>query len=65
MKKIAPRKLKIMMIVFLVTGAWGIVLGNFIVKYPYVTILGVINLVLGAFVGYLYLNPKTEKNNPY
>lgn len=61
MKKIPPLKLKVMMFAFLGTGIWGIMLGNFIMHSFYVTILGVINLILGGFVGYLFLNPKPEQ----
>jgi hypothetical protein len=61
MKKIPPYKLKVMMFAFLGTGVWGIMLGNFIMNSFYVTMLGVINLILGGFVGYLFLNPKPEK----
>ena len=61
MKKISPTKLKVMMYAFLGTGTWGIMLGNFILGSTYVTIMGVVNLILGAFVGYLFLNPKPEK----
>lgn len=61
MKKIPPYKLKVMMFAFLGTGVWGIMLGNFIMNSFYVAMLGVVNLVLGGFVGYLFLNPKPEK----
>ncbi|HSD04837.1 MAG TPA: hypothetical protein VLB45_03685 [Nitrosopumilaceae archaeon] len=61
MKKIPPTKLKVMMFAFLGTGVWGIILGNFILFSSYVTMLGVVNLALGGFVGYLFLNPKPEK----
>lgn len=65
MKQIQPKKLKIMMLAFLGTGIWGIILGNMIVKFPFITILGVINLILGAIVGYLYLNPRSDKEKKH
>ncbi|MGI0082849.1 MAG: hypothetical protein ACREAF_01885 [Nitrosopumilaceae archaeon] len=60
MKYIPPTKLKVMMLAFLGTGIWGIVIG-FVLEFFFAVILGVINLILGGFVGYLYLNPKPNK----
>ncbi len=60
MKYIPPTKLKVMMLAFLGTGMWGIVIG-FVFEFFFIVILGVINLILGGFVGYLYLNPKPNK----
>ncbi|MEM2160691.1 MAG: hypothetical protein QXN55_07045 [Candidatus Nitrosotenuis sp.] len=64
MKWIPPKKLKVLTIMFLGTGAWGIIAGMFLVK-PTVFVLelfGVINLCLGGFVGYRYFTqgPKPE-----
>ena len=53
MKYIAPNKLKIIMLMFFGTGIFGIGMGlsqNFF----YLTTLGVINLCLGGFVGWVF-----------
>ncbi|MCY3853720.1 MAG: hypothetical protein OXF28_01115 [Thaumarchaeota archaeon] len=55
MKKLKKHKVKILLLVFLFTGMYGILLGLFMHK-PMVTILGVINLSLGGFFGWLFFN---------
>jgi len=60
MKYIPPLKLKIIMMAFLGTGIWGIVIG---LKYEFfiIVVLGAINFLLGGIVGFLYLNQKPKK----
>ena len=65
LKYVNPKKLKVLMAVFFGVGLWGIVfglwLGNFAttssqsLNYFMVVILGVINLLLGGLVSYLFL----------
>ncbi|HEY8109807.1 MAG: hypothetical protein ACHQW9_03165 [Nitrososphaerales archaeon] len=55
MKYILPKKLKVLMVLFFGSGAWGIVYSLFIHPMLYLTIFGVINLSLGALCGYLFL----------
>ena len=61
LKYIQPKKLKVLMVVFAIVGVWGIGFGlwrgdqstsmnNFMI-----VVLGVVNLVMGAFMAYLYL----------
>ena len=69
--RIKRPKQKILTILFLVTGAWGVGIGSFWsdvggLTSLYVTILGVVNLSLGGFIGYWYLTrpgppPKSRK----
>ena len=64
-KFVNPKKLKVLMAVFFGVGLWGIVfglwLGNFAtskeqsLNYFMVVILGVINLLLGGLLSYLFL----------
>ena len=63
MKYIPPLKLKIIMLAFLGTGIWGIVIG-LAYEFPIIVVLGAINFLLGGIVGFLYLNqkPKEEKD---
>ncbi|HKU32645.1 MAG TPA: hypothetical protein VJR22_02205 [Candidatus Nitrosotalea sp.] len=50
----SPQKLKVITIMFFVAGAWGLSMGIFYFKDPNfpLTALGVINLVLGIFMGF-------------
>ena len=61
LKYIQPKKLKVLIVVFGIVGVWGIGFGlwrgneissmnNFMI-----VVLGVVNLVMGAFMAYLYL----------
>ena len=57
MKYIKPQKLKVLMIIFFGTGIMGITMG---LSAPsqmsfFITFLGVINLCLGGFVGWIFL----------
>ena len=69
-KFVNPKKLKVLMAVFFGVGLWGIVfglwLGNFAttssqsLNYFMVVILGVINLLLGGLVSYLFLTQERK-----
>ena len=54
MKYVKPIKLKLLVIMFFASGAAGIVLG-LTYHTSYLTLLGVINLVMGGFMGYVLL----------
>jgi len=60
MKYIPPLKLKIIMMAFLGTGIWGIVIG-LAYEFFIIVVLGAINFLLGGIVGFLYLNQKPKK----
>ena len=62
MKQVEPKKLKIMMMIALGIGFWGILVGNAILSSPLITMLGVVNLGLGLFFGYRYRKPKSTKH---
>ena len=61
LKYIAPKKLKIIMAVCFGIGLWGIVFGLWLgqfqasLNYFMITVLGVINVGLGALFAYLFL----------
>lgn len=66
MKYIKPKKLKILAIMFFVSGAWGIVAGLFLIKPQvfFIVVFGVINLCLGGLCGYKFLTqeePESKK----
>ncbi len=56
----SPQKLRAISIMFLVAGAWGLSMGIFYFKNPSFPLaaLGVINLVLGIFLGFRQLKKK-------
>lgn len=64
MKYIEPKKLKIIMIMFFATGAWGMFYGLW-AHQGFVTLFGVINFCLGGVFGYRFLTqgPKPEKSS--
>jgi len=47
------------MILFFGTGIWGILLGLWQIVF-YLTLLGVINICLGGFVGWLFFTQKPK-----
>jgi len=53
MKYVAPKKLQVIMLMFFGTGIWGIAMGLSFNNF-YLTTLGVINICLGGFVGWIY-----------
>ena len=69
-KFVNPKKLKVLMAVFFGVGLWGIVfglwLGNFAttssqsLNYFMIVILGVINLLLGGLMSYLFLTQERK-----
>lgn len=64
MKNPSPKKLKFITITFLVAGAWGLSVGMFYFKNPSfpLTALGVVNLVLGIFLGFRMLRKDTNSD---
>ena len=53
-KYIPPTKLKVLIVMFFVGAGVGIVLGLFS-NYLYLTLLGVVNLILGGVMGFILL----------
>ena len=70
MKYINPLRLKVLMMMFFGTGILGIVIGLGVAPSfaPssgfFITFLGVINLSLGGFFGWVYLNQKPQEQDP-
>ena len=60
----SPQKLKAITIMFLVAGAWGLAMGMFYFTNPSfpLTALGVVNLVLGIFLGFRQLRKDSNQN---
>ncbi|NWJ90374.1 hypothetical protein HX856_03980 [Marine Group I thaumarchaeote] len=71
MKYIPPTKLKVLMIMFFAASGFGIFTGLAIatsgMQGLIITLLGVINLCLGGFMGYLLLvqKPKVRDSRKY
>ena len=63
MRHIPPTKLKILMILFFATASWGIVFGLFVYPNFMIVLLGVINLCLGGFFGYVFLTQEPKLRN--
>ena len=62
-KYIQPKKLKVLIALFFGTAGMGIFVGLTIatgIQSLYITFLGVLNLCLGGFVGYLLLTQKPK-----
>ena len=53
-KYIPPKKLKVLIVMFFVGAGVGIMLGLFS-NYLYLTLLGVVNLILGGVMGFILL----------
>ena len=75
-KYVKPIKLKVLTLVFFAVGIWGIAFGLSMPHIGYtptismtITILGVVNLSMGGFVGYLLLTqvktPDSRKGSKY
>ena len=62
MKYVPPKKLKVLMILFFGTGIWGIFFG-LTQNFFYLTMLGVINICLGGFVGWLFFTQKPKSRD--
>ena len=71
MKHVPPTKLKVLMIMFFAASGFGIFTGLAIatsgMQGLIITLLGVINLCLGGFMGYLLLvqKPKVRDSRKY
>jgi len=63
MKYISPKKLKVLLLMFFGTGIWGIVVGLLFVNNFNLTSLGVINICLGGFVGWIFLTQKPKSRD--
>jgi len=53
-KYIPPTKLKVLIVMFFVGAGVGIMIGLFS-NYLYLTLLGVVNLILGGVMGFILL----------
>lgn len=64
MKNPSPKKLRAITIIFLVAGAWGVSMGLFYFTNPSfpLTALGIVNLVLGIFLGFRQLKKEDNAN---
>jgi hypothetical protein len=65
MKYVSPLRLKVMMIMFLGTGILGVIMGLYVAPPQSVlmfTFLGVINLSLGGFFGWIFLTQKPQSD---
>ena len=66
MKYVNPLRLKVLMMMFFVTGVVGIIVGLKVAP-PQVTLLitfmGVINISLGGFFGWIFLNQTPQSDN--
>lgn len=65
MKYVKPFRLKVMMAMFFGTGIIGIIVGLSSSQQTtlFVTFLGVINLSLGAFFGWIFLTQPPESDD--
>ena len=66
MKYVKPLRLKVMMIMFFGTGILGIIVGLYVAPLQatlLITFLGVINLALGTFFGWIILTQKPESDD--
>ena len=67
MKYVQPFKLKVLMIMFFATGILGVVVGLTIAPQNtlvMITFMGVINLGLGAFFGWVFLTQRPAPQDP-
>lgn len=70
MKYVKPFRLKVMMAMFFGTGIIGIIVGLYVAQPSatsyaplLITFLGVINLSLGAFFGWIFLTQTPESDD--
>ena len=66
MRHVPPKKLKVLLIMFFGTGIFGIVIGLGILGNEPIfmmTLMGVINICLGGFIGWVFLNqePRSKR----
>ena len=68
MKYIPPKKLKILTIMFFAAAGFGIFAGLFLatsgMQGLLITFMGVLNLALGGFMGYLLHTQKPKVHDP-
>ena len=63
MKYVSPLRLKVLMMMFFATGIVGIIVGLYVAPPQaslLITFMGVINLSLGGFFGWIYLNQSPQ-----
>jgi len=69
MKYVQPLRLKVLMMMFFATGIGGIIIGLYVAPSQapqatlIITFMGVINLSLGAFFGWVFLNQAQPPSN--
>ena len=66
MKYVKPMRLKILMMMFFGTGILGIIVGLYVAPPQtklIITFMGVINLSLGGFFGWILLTQNPESND--
>lgn len=69
MKYVSPIRLKVLMIMFFATGTIGIFVGLFVAPHQappailIITFMGVINLSLGGFFGWVFLTQTPQSDN--
>lgn len=66
MKYVNPLRLKVLMMMFFVTGIVGIVMGLKVAPPNtslLITFMGVINISLGGFFGWVFLNQTPQSEN--
>ena len=68
MKYIPPKKLKVLIIMFFAAAGFGMFSGLFLatsgMQGLMITLLGVVNLCLGGFMGFLLLTQKPYARDP-
>ncbi len=62
MRYVPPKKLKVLMMVFFGTGVFGIAIGLTLIIFM-ITFMGVINLCLGGFFGWVFLNQEPRSKH--
>ncbi len=62
MRYVPPKKLKVLMMVFFGTGVFGIAIGLTLIIFM-ITFMGVINLCLGGFFGWIFLNQEPRSKH--
>jgi len=62
MRYVPPKKLKVLMMLFFGTGVFGIAIGLTLIIFM-ITFMGVINLCLGGFFGWIFLNQEPRSKH--
>lgn len=66
MKYVKPIRLKVLMMMFFGSGILGIIVGLYVAPHQatlIITFMGVINLSLGGFFGWIFLTQTEESND--